>query len=345
MRPCFFGAMNTTQKNLLYSGGVFLVGTAGPIAPVSLLLAIAQPVVVVSVFARDKKPLPRIGHALAGLILGILGAGIGGVVGDSIYMALNRDSLQKMASTKHVSKLLELSPNGTNQESSIKQINLLLEGKWSGFLGESQKDGLKSKISQLEDGIKRRDLVRKYAEQQRVAKEQELARIAKEKEERGKLSAAITTYLLDAPPEITNGAANYDQDGQYVQFYSEIKGGNYAGHKYNFRCYRDGRVAEMDAIVTSGSWRNADLSCSLSFGAQGLPSNVTVRDPSDGFVSMRGRFSPQGQPIAKRVNPGHCRASLDEQQRILRGVTNGSISSDGGVKLLEKLSTKISECQ
>lgn len=337
--------MNTTHKNLAYTGGVFLVGTAGPIAPVSLLLALAQPFVVAGVFAKDKKPLPRVGHAFAGLVLGIFGAGVGFAVGDSIYMSLNRDSLQKIATTKHVSKILELRANGTGQESSIRQINLLLDGRWAGFLTSSQKDQLRLKTLELEDGIKRRDVVRRYTEQQRAAKEKELARRAREKEEGGKLSASITTYLLDAPPQVTDGPASYDQDGQYVQFYSEIKDGNYAGHKYNYRCYRSGSVKEMDSIVSSGSWRDSGLSCSISYGTQDLPTGVTVKDPSDGFVSMRGQFSPQGQPIAKRENPPHCKATLEEQQGILKRVSNGSVSSEDGIRLLEGLSSKVSECQ
>ncbi len=288
--------------------------------------------------------LSLVGQLVAGLCLAILAVGLGGSIRNTLYMSLNWKEMQRLVTDKHFSELDKLSANGSDQESSAKQIRLLLNGGWATFLSADQKKRLNVKIAELSEGIARRELVRTVTAKQEAARQAENKRKRQMPVKRASLNASITTFLLDSPPELTSGSATYNEREGYLEFYSEVKSGYAAGHKYNFRCLKSGGVIEMDTIVSGGNWRKTAMKCTIGFESNGLPLSIVVQDPADGFISMRGQFTWQGLAITKRQHPEHCKEALTEQEQVVGKVARGKISAKRGAKLLEALSGKVSEC-
>ena len=275
---------------------------------------------------------------LAGSAILLLGI----AVREEIYFAFNWRQMTEILNQNHLSRLLMLPTNGRGQEDSIKQIQLLKSGNWKRFINAKQSQLLDEKISQLKEGLQRRDLLEKYQRDHDLsasnAAELETKRLA----EKGKINASVTRYLLDAAPRMTKGDATYIGKEGYIEFYNENDG----GYRYNHRCFRNGSVSVSDSIITKAVWEDEpDYTCSIEFSANGTPVSVIVRSLSNqGFVALRVNLTTNQKQERKEALPIHCKQNLDDKKQIITLLKREKITALEGEKRLAHLSTKATEC-
>jgi len=261
---------------------------------------------------------------------------------DEIYFSLNHDQMVEMLNDKHLSNLLETPNNGKDQERIIGQIRLLRASRWNSFISTEQSKLLDDKVSQLKEGIERRMLLYEINSEEEIALDRSAALKKQILENKGKLNATVTRFLLDAPPRVTEGEATYNETGGYLDFYDEIN----SGHRYNHRCFRSGSVSESDSIITKDSWeKEPDYSCSMDIGPSGVPMTVAVKSlMNNGFVAMRGTFTIKYKQTMQAAKPEHCSVTISNKRLIVDQLAAEKITAAEGRSKFAAIREKVKQC-
>ncbi len=242
----------------------------------------------------------------------------------------------------HLSKLLNAPINGKGQESTISQIRLLRTGRWNRFISTEKSKLLDDKVAQLKEGIERRMLLSEIKSEEDAALARSAALKQQILENKGKLNATVTRFLLDALPVVTEGEATYNEKEGYLDFYNE----NNSGHRYNHRCFRSGSVSESDSIITKDSWeKEPDYSCSMDISPSGIPVIVVVKSlMNNGFVALRGSFTAKQKETLPAAKPGYCSITMSNKKLIVDQVVAGRITATDGRSKFAAIREKVKQC-